>query len=406
MILDRTIPRPFHKVHECPNARYFGLYGGRGSGKSHFIAEEVVEEALKTPGYRLLAIREVQKSLDQSAKFLIETKIRKFGLQNVFRIMEDEIRTPGGGLMTFQGMQNHNADSVKSFEGYHAAWIEEAHGLSQFSLKLLYPTLRLPGSKLYFTWNPRSPMDAVDKFFRVENVGDPDFCAVPVSFRDNPWFMETPMYKDMMRDKRRDPETWEHVWNGGYETKSEARVFRNWIVRRFEAPEGVRFYLGADWGFGTDPTVLVRCFIIGRNLYIDYELHQTGVEIDYLPHFFDQLVPGHRGWARKWKILADSSRPDTISYMNKHGYPNLKGATKGANSLEDGVEFLQNFDNIVVHPRCVHTGRELTLYSFKTDKKTGEIFPVLEDKHNHVIDSVRYAVENVRRGQYRMLEVV
>jgi len=100
--------------------------------------------------------------------------------------------------------------------------------------------------------------------------------------------------------------------------------------------------------------------------------------------------------AEKWPITADSARPETISYMQRHGFPKIMPAVKGARSLEEGIEFLRSFD-IVVHPRCKHTIDELTLYSYKRDPLTDKVIPVLEDKDNHVIDAIRYACEGARR---------
>jgi phage terminase large subunit len=102
--------------------------------------------------------------------------------------------------------------------------------------------------------------------------------------------------------------------------------------------------------------------------------------------------------AEKWPIVADSARPETISHMKKNGFPKIMNAVKGAKSVEEGIEFLKNYD-IVVHPRCQHTIDELSLYSYKSDPLTGRILPLLEDKKNHVIDALRYACEGVRRSQ-------
>ena len=128
-------------------------------------------------------------------------------------------------------------------------------------------------------------------------------------------------------------------------------------------------------------------------MYVDYEAYMVGCEIDRLPDLFDR-VPD----SRKWFITADSARPETISYIRNHGFPRINAAVKGAGSLEEGVEFLKSYD-IVVHPRCIHLIDELTLYSYKIDKLTGVILPVLQDKKNHVIDSLRYACEGVRRAK-------
>lgn len=358
----------------------------------------LVERALLKTGrpLRAVCIREVQQSLSQSVKRLVEDKIIGFGLQSRFELQREHIGTGEGGLIIFQGMQNHTAASIKSLEGYDIAWVEEAQSLSQRSLDLLYPTIREPGSEIWFTWNPTDPKDPVDKFF-FGNENDPDFFVKKLYYTDNPWFPEE-LRRDMERDKRRDPEKYAHVWLGEYQRLSEARVFRNWRIgepNEFDASQADRFYFGADWGFSVDPSVLVRCYIVGRTLYVDREACQVGCEIDYLPALFDKIEGGQ---ARKWPITADGSRSDVVSYMRRHGYEKIKPARKGPGSLEDGVEFLKNFD-IVVHPACTNAIDELTRYAYKVDPKTTEVLPVLEDKHNHVIDALRYAVEALRRSQ-------
>ena len=175
---------------------------------------------------------------------------------------------------------------------------------------------------------------------------------------------------------------------------SEARVFRNWKIEAFEPPSDAVFRFGADWGFAIDPTVLIRCYIDGRKLYVDREVWKIGCEIDQTPALFDKI-----DGSRKWLIRADSARPETVSYMKRQGFK-IVAALKGQGSIEDGVEFLRSFD-VIVHPRCVRVINELTLYSYKVDEHTGDILPLLEDKNNHTIDALRYALEELRRTGYK-----
>lgn len=380
-------PRVFLPLLEY--SRYKGAYGGRGSGKSHFFAEALIEQCLleKTDA---VCVREIQRSLAQSVKKLLENKIEALGVGSMFEVQESVIKAPHGGQIIFQGMQNHTADSIKSLEGYDIAWVEEAQSLSQRSLDLLRPTIRKPGSEIWFSWNPNAATDPVDALLRGANP-PPDAVVVEANYRDNPWLPDV-LKAEIEYDQKRDPDKFAHVWLGKYASNSEARVFRNWVIEEFEAPKGTVFRMGADWGFSVDPSVLVRCYIDGRRLYIDHEAYMVGCEIDQLPDLFDRVPE-----SRKWFITADSARPETISYMRKHGYPKINSALKGAKSLEEGVEFLKSYD-IVVHPRCEHTIDELTCYSYKSDPLTGAILPVLEDKKNHVIDAVRYGLEAVRKA--------
>ena len=388
-ILQIPTPRAFKPL--LLPARYKGAHGGRGSGKSHFFAEMLIERCLLNPGTRWACIREVQKSLEQSVKRLLEDKIEALGVGRDFGVKQFEIETPGGGLIIFQGMQNHTADSIKSLEGFDGAWVEEAQSLSQRSLDLLRPTIRKEGSELWFSWNPHQETDPVDSLLRCDSL-PPGAVVVQANYRDNPWLPDV-LRAELDYDQRRDPDKFAHVWLGEYVRNSESRVFKNWTIEEFERPAGTVFRLGADWGFSVDPSVLIRCSIDGNRLYIDYEAYRVGCEIVNLPELF-MSVPE----AEKWPMTADSARPETISHMLKNGFPAIRAAIKGSGSIEDGIEWLKSFD-IVVHPRCKHTIDELTLYSFKTDPLTGAVLPVLEDKNNHVIDALRYACEGARRAK-------
>ncbi|MDE2585540.1 MAG: PBSX family phage terminase large subunit [Betaproteobacteria bacterium] len=386
-VLEIATPRVF--VPLLNPARYKGVHGGRGSGKSHFFGELMVERHIskKTDS---VCVRENQKSLDQSVKKLLEAKIEALNAGAYFEIQDKRILAKNGGRIIFQGMQNHTAESIKSLEGYDVAWVEEAQTLTQKSLDMLRPTIRKPGSELWFSWNPRNENDPVDVLLRGDNP-PPDAVVIEANYEDNPWFPEV-LRMEMEYDRSRDPEKYAHIWLGQYQRNSEARVFRNWRVEEFEAPAGVTFRMGADWGFSVDPSVLVRCYIEGRNLYVDYEAYMVGCEIVNLPALF-MSVPE----AERWPMVADSARPETISHMRNNGFPKILPAVKGARSLQEGVEWLKSFD-IIVHPRCKHLIDELTLYSYKTDPDTGLVMPILQDKDNHVIDALRYACEGVRRA--------
>ena len=372
-------------------SRYKGAWGGRGSGQSHMFAEMMLEEHIMNQSQSSVCVREIQKSLNQSVKRLLEMKIQEMNAGAYFEVQDAVIKSKkADGRIIFQGMQNHTADSIKSLEGYDRAWVEEAQSLSQTSLDLLRPTIRKPGSELWFTWNPRQASDPVDLLLRGPTPPK-DANVIKVNYADNPWFPSV-LKDEMEYDKRRDPDKYQHVWRGEYLQNSESRVFRNWRIEDFDAPPDAIHRLGADWGFSVDPTTLVRCHIIGRTLYIDFEAYMVGCEIVNTPELFMQVPE-----AEKWPIVADSARPETISHMRRNGFPKIMTAVKGPKSVEEGIEFLKNY-TIVVHPRCTHTIDELTLYSYKTDPLTGKILPVLEDKKNHVIDALRYACEAVRRA--------
>ncbi len=176
-------------------SRYKGAWGGRGSGKSHFFAEKLIEDCLAEPGesagdgMRAVCIREVQKDLAQSSKLLIESKLQSLGITEAdgFKVFRDVIRTPGDGLMIFKGMQDYTAESIKSLEGFKRAWWEEAQSATAHSLNMLRPTLRATGSELWFSWNARRKTDPVDVMLRGAELPT-GAVVVHANWRDNPWF--------------------------------------------------------------------------------------------------------------------------------------------------------------------------------------------------------------------------
>ena len=381
------------------HARFKGARGGRGAAKSHFAAERMIADCIASH-HRVACLREYQSSIKESVKTLLEDKIRQFDQQQNFVVTDAEIRGPNESLFTFKGLHDFTsapgggpAAGIKSLEGYTRAWVEEAQTISKRSLEILTPTFRgRPGDEappqLWFTWNPGRATDPVETFFN-DNEGDPDFICVRATHADNPWFEASGLRRDMERDRQRDPAKYAHVWLGQYLTRSEAQVFRNWRIEEFETPDDVRFYYGADWGFANDPTVLVRCWIRGHELMVDHEAWRVGCKIEATPALFAS-IPG----SRKWRIRADSARPETIDYMNDHGFK-VTPSIKGKHSVEDGIEFIKSYD-VVIHPRCNHLIEEFTAYSYKVDPRTDEVLPVLVDQNNHGIDALRYGLEDER----------
>ena len=213
--------------------RYKGASGGRSSGKSHFFAECAVEEMVCDPALRFVCIREVQRSLRFSAKSLVEAKIKTLGVSHLFEIFRNEIRRRNGdGVMIFEGMQEHTAESLKSLEAFGRAWVEEAHCISKRSLDLLLPTIRAPGSEIWFSWNPDQPTDPVDKFF---NEGVRGAAHVHTTYTDNPFCPEV-MRTEAARLKDADPEAFEHIWLGGYFLGGSGRVYSSFLNKPY--PEG------------------------------------------------------------------------------------------------------------------------------------------------------------------------
>lgn len=367
-------------------ARYKGIKGGRGSGKSHFIAESYVEESVINPDMRFVCIREIQKSLKFSSKQVIEDKIKALGVSELFEITLTEIRRKeGNGLFIFQGMQDHTADSIKSLEGFDRAWVEEAQNLSARSLKLLRPTIRKENSEICFTWNPENEEDAIEQFWKDQPANS---VLVHVNYNQNPFLPKT-LYEEMLIDRGRDPDVFDHVWLGGYNKRSKARVLTKYSILEFEPDESYGEPLhGMDFGFAQDPTTGVRVYVKDNDLYVYQECGKVGLELDDTAYFMEQNIPK----VGDYVIRADSARPESISYLKRQGLPRIEGVKKWAGSVEDGVTHIQKYDHVYIHPQCVGTIQEAKLYSYKIDKRTGDILPEIIDAYNHYIDAIRYAL--------------
>lgn len=388
MELNLELPTPRWALPLLEPARYKGAKGGRSSGKSHFFAEKAVEEMAADPSLRFVCIREVQRSLKFSAKSLVERKIRELGLADHFTILTNEIRRNGGtGLMIFEGMQDHTADSLKSLEGFGRAWVEEAQSLSARSLELLLPTIREEDSEIWFSWNPQNADDPVDQLL-VANRPD-NATVVHVNYLDNPFCPEVSK-QEAARMARVDPDAYAHIWLGEYNTRSEAQILAGkWIIDEFEPGDDWQGpYHGADFGFAQDPTTLVRCYVHDRKLFLSHEAYKIGLELDDTALHWRRHVPG----AESYVVRADSARPESISYLRRHGFPRIEGVAKWKGSVEDGIAHLRQYEQIVIHPRCRHAIEEARHYSYKVDKRTGDVLPEVEDRHNHIWDATRYAL--------------
>jgi phage terminase large subunit len=369
--------------------RHLAWHGGRGAGKSRTVATGLILQATERHE-RVLCGREVQKSIKDSVKRLLDDEIDRLGLRPAFVSTETEIRGPNDSLFLFNGIRG-NANAIKSIEGITVFWGEEAQAFSQASIDTLIPTIRAKESRLIWTWNPDLATDPIDVLFRGEQGAPPNSIVREVQYTDNRWFPDV-LRAEMEYDQARDYDKFRHIWLGEYRQNSEARVFRNWRIESFDSPANVDYRLGADFGFSIDPSCAVRCWLDGTQIHVDYEAWGLQVEVVDLPKLFMSIPDAEKFW-----LTADSARPETISHLRNNGFPRIAPALKGARSLEEGVEFLKGYD-LIVHPRCQHLIDELTHYSYKTDPLTGQVLGVLEDKNNHLIDALRYAVEGARRA--------
>jgi phage terminase large subunit len=376
----RTLFRP---------ARHKALYGGRGSGKSWSVATYLIIEACKGD-YRFVCGRQFQNSIRDSSKELIEKRIKSLNLDNQFRVQDRSIQHSGTGTeFLFIGLER-NIESVRSLEGADKVWIEEARTTNAKSLEVLLPTVRKRGSEMIWTWNPEQPTDPVDAYFRGAQ-GAPDNSVVThVSYRDNPFFYDTELAAEMEALKRGNPDRFRHVWEGDYDLRHESKVFPNARIGKIQVnPDEIPVRYGMDFGFGNDPSFIIKIFVNENRKQIYFADEACGrFTMDELPAMVRSVIEHDRD-----QIKADSSQPGTIEFLNKRGL-NVVAAHKGPGSVKSGIQFLQGYD-LIIDPKCEHLREEARLYSWSTDRLTRQIMSVPVDANNHGWDAARYAVEDL-----------
>jgi len=381
-------------------ARYKVFYGGRGGAKSWAFARALIALTHRKK-LRVLCARELQKSIKESVHKLIGDQINALGLAQWYDITNTAITSRvTGSEFIFSGIRT-NITEVKSMEGIDICWVEEAQRVSEESWAVLVPTVRASRSEIWISFNPDQETDPTYRRFVLKPM--PGAVVQKVSWSDNPWFTKE-LRAEMEHLYRVDPDAAAWVWGGETRAMSDSQVLRGkWVVEYFEGGgdgwDGP--YFGADWGFAQDPTAGVKLWLHDGDLHIEHEAYSIGCDIDKTAALFDRCLPG----ARAYVMRGDNSRPETISYLQAHGYPRMMAADKWSGSVEDGIAYLRQYKRIVIHPRCTYAAQEARLYAYKTDRMTGDVLPEVIDRHNHIIDAIRYALAPlIKRGTTGMLD--
>lgn len=390
-------------------ARYKGAWGGRGSGKSHFFAEKLIEDCLAEPGesgegMRAVCIREMQKDLAQSSKLLIETKLMRLGLGEAhgFKVFRDIIQTPRDGLMIFKGMNDYTAESVKSLEGFKRAWWEEAQTATTNSLNLLRPTIRSTGSELWFSWNARRKTDPVDMMMRGAEKPT-GAVVVRANWRDNPWFTAE-LEQERLDCLRMQPEQYDHIWEGGYVSMIDGAYYAQHLIKAKEE--------GRIGFFPADPLMTVRliCDIGGTGARADaftiWAMQFIGREIRVVNYYevVGQPVDAHVAWCRaqgytpdraQFWLPHDGSTQDKVydvsyeSALKKAGYTVTVVPNQGKGAAMARVERARVlFPQIRFHEATTEAGRAaLGWYHEKKDQERGIGLGPDHDWSSHGADS-------------------
>lgn len=372
-------------------ARHHALFGGRGSAKSWSIASFLTIIGAQEKK-KIVCARQFQNSIRDSSKALIEKRIDTLGFTGHWKETDQYlIHKETGSEFSFVGLER-NIDSIRSLEGADIVWVEEARTIKSKSMEVLLPTVRSPGSFFIWSWNPEKPDDPVDYYFRNQKEGAPPRSNVTfVDYTDNPYFYQTELPEEMETLKKGNFERYKHVWLGGYDTAADSKVFPNCTTGTVPVPVDIAPRYGMDFGFGTDPSFVVKIYLLEsiKTIYIASEASGR-VPMDQLPSLLRSVIDNDNDL-----VKADSSQPGTIEFLNARGFPNLIGAKKGPGSVKSGINFMSGY-KIVIHPQCELMRDEARLYSFVTDRVSGKVLPgrIPVDANNHGWDASRYALED------------
>lgn len=381
---------------------YRALYGGRGGGKSQGAARVAAAWGM-AERLRILCVREFQASIPESFHAELKEAISQHPrLSAHYDVGRDYLRGRNGTEFIFRGIRR-NEQSIKSLANIDLTIVEEAEDVPESSWLTLEATVfRRTKSELWALWNPRDEGSPVDKRF----IQDPpeSLRTAKINHSDNPFFPSALEALRKREQQRLDPATYAHVWEGDYLRNSDAQIFAGrFRVSEFEpGADWHGPYQGIDWGFSQDPTFATRCWIHNDRLWIEYEARKVGLELDHTADFIKASIPGFDRYATR----CDNARPESISYVRNHGLPRAVACKKGKGSVEDGIEHMKSYAEIIVHPRCTEVAKEFRLYSYKVDRLSGDVLPVIVDAHNHGIDSIRYGLEPVMRNRKRRTAAV
>lgn len=382
--------------------QYRCAHGGRGSGKSFTFAKMAA-----VWGYaerlRVLCTRELQVSIKESFHAELKAAIESEPwLAAHYDVGVDYLRGRNGTEFLFRGLRN-NVSSVKSTAKIDLTIVEEAEDVPEAAWLALEATVfRQLKSEMWVVWNPRLEGSPVDVRFRKSPPGNA--LVTELNWWDNPFFppgLETLRKREQ---ERLDPATYAHVWEGAYLVNSDAQILSGKVRVAEFAPEKDWHgpYYGLDYGFSQDPTAAVKCWVYAQKVWIEYEAGGIGVDIDQTPALLKAKIPGIEAHT----VRADSARPESTSYLQRHGLPRVVSVDKWPGSIADGIAHLRSYAEIVVHPRCREVINETRLYSYKVDRLTGDVLPVPVDAHNNYLDAVRYALSPLIRKRDTVLKTM
>lgn len=398
--IDINLTLPFKLAPLYEAIRYKVMHGGRGGGKSHGVAQVLLDMGARKP-LRILCAREIQKSMRDSVHRLLKDYIIKLGLTEFYEVLDTEIRGLNGTLFLFTGLQSHTVDSIKSFEGVDIVWVEEAHGVSKKSWDVLTPTIRKEGSEIWLTLNP--DMDTDETYVRFIDAASDDTWVCEINWRDNPWFPEVLNQERLKAKRTMSKEDYEHIWEGKPRTVAAGAIYRHELEsliadkRVQRVPYDPTLPVHTVWDLGWNDAMTIGFVQRGPQdiRLIDYieDSHRTldwyVAQIEKRPYRWGTDYLPHDGRTRNFQT--GKSTEELLRSMGRNPY------VLPQTSVEEGIKAVR-----MIFPRCYFdkdkTGRLvecLKRYRRALHTQTNEPMAPLHDEYSHGADMFRYVGQAV-----------
>ena len=405
--------------------RYRVVKGSRASKKSKTTALWFIYNMMKYPGANTLVIRKTFRTLKDSCFTELKWAIHRLGVDASWEIKESPLEMtyiPTGQKIYFRGLDDPlKITSITVDVGSLCwMWIEEAYEvMKEADFDMLDESIR--GSvedglfkQITLTFNPWNEHHWMKHRFFDDLVGtdaegkpiykprqnpvsaDGEILALTTNYLCNEWLDDADL-RVFERMKVNNPRRYQVAGLGNWGIV-EGLIFENWEEKAFNLEDirkipGIRSVFGLDFGYTNDPSALFCGMVDLKNMtiYVFDEMYQTGLVNSAIFRNIQQM-----GFAKE-KITADCAEPKSIAELLELGLAHIKAARKGKDSVNNGIQYIQNF-KLVIHPRCVNFLTEISNYTWDVDK-FGKKLNIPIDDFNHLMDAMRYAMEDLIKGE-------
>lgn len=403
--LKKTVGKSYNKFWKF-KGRYRAVKGSRASKKSKTTALWYITKMMEHPESNTLVIRKTFRTLKDSCFTEMKWAINRLGVQEYWKVTESPLEMeylPTGQKIYFRGLDDPlKVTSITVDVGSLTwMWIEEAYEImNEDDFNILDESIRGQVAdglfkQITLTFNPWNEHHWIKKrFFDAEH--DEDILALTTNYTMNEFLDEadTKVFETM---KKNNPRRYRVAGLGEWGIV-EGLVYENWEEKSFSIEDvkkikGIKSAFGLDFGYTNDPSALF-CGMVDmdkKHIYVFDEMYKEGMSNEAI---YEEVT--NMGY-RKERIRADSAEPKSIDRLRELGLVNVKGARKGKDSVNNGIDFIQDF-KIIIHPKCVNFLTEVSNYTWDKDKFGKKINKPIDD-FNHLLDAMRYALEELSKGE-------